>query len=153
MAGEAGLWGASRLGLSRGHRGQLEARGGVSFLTREAQTLSCSSISRSLASPKLSAQSWFYRSPCQPQHRPTQPLAPSCWKLLEPLASASCQREERFQGGRAVPAQAGRALPGPSEGAVMNADAGLPNSCGAECGNPGKPCVGSLIAPRGLEPL
>lgn len=93
MAGEAGLWGASRLGLSRGHRGQLEVRGGVSFLTREAQTLSCSSISRSLASPKLSAQSWFYRSPCQPQHRLTQPLAPSCWKLLEPLASASCHRK------------------------------------------------------------
>lgn len=136
MAGEAGLWGTSRLGLSRCHRGQLEERGGVSFLTREAQSLSCSSISRSLASPKLSAQGWFHGSPCQPQQRLTQPLAPSCRKLLEPLASASCQQEGRFQGGQAVPAQAGRALPGPSEGAIMNADAGLPNSCGAEWGNP-----------------
>lgn len=129
MAGKVGPWGSSWPGPSRCHLGQSGERGGVSSLTREAHT-PCSSISRSLASPKLSARGWSYQSPRQPQCRLTHPPVPSCWKLLEPLASTSCRWEGSYQGGRAVPVQTGRAVPGPSEGAVVDADACLPSSCG-----------------------
>lgn len=147
-----------RPGLSWCHLGQPGEQGGVSCLAWGGSDslflhLREPRFPRTLPRPPLLMS---LTAPVQTDPPPVpgwRPVLSVMWEAAGASASSSCPWQGSHRGSPSVPAQAGRAFPGPGEGAVVHADAGLPSSCGAEAGHPDKPCLLSLIMQLCPSPL